>query len=437
MYQEVYVGNVIRNTYSVCPECLNKIPAAIIKQDSDYFIRKTCEDHGYFSAITWRGEVIPMEEWGNYQAPENEDNPPDCPDSCGLCTGHLQKTCCALVEVTARCNLNCPICFAQSGGFSQDPPISEIAAYFKDLVENGNTFVHLSGGEPTVRNDLPDIIVAAREAGCENIQLNSNGIRLGQDKAYTKALAEAGLSFVFMQFDGTEDSIYEKMRGRPLFAEKQAAIEACSEELIGVTLVPTLIPGVNNHNIGDILKFGFEHSPAVRGVHFQPVSYFGRYPGPPEDKDRITLPEVLVAIEKQTEGRVNISDFLPSACDHPRCGFHGDFVVLPEGLMKLTPKNNSNTCCQSDGTEHLRNRNFVSRRWKRTATQNTKKCCGNSELLDLDTFLDRVKTHGFTVTAMAFQDAYTLDIERLRRCSLHVYKDGKTIPFCARYLTKY
>jgi uncharacterized radical SAM superfamily Fe-S cluster-containing enzyme len=296
--------------------------------------------------------------------------------------------------------------------------------------------VQLSGGEPTVRNDLPDIVAAARAAGCENIQLNSNGIRLGNDRAYTKALAEAGLSFVFMQFDGTEDAIYEKLRGRPLFAEKQAAIDACSNELIGVTLVPTLVPGVNCHNMGDILKFGFGHSPSVRGVHFQPVSYFGRYPAPPEDRDRITLPEVLCEIERQTEGRVCISDFLPSVCDHPRCGFHGDFVVLPEGLMKLTPKSRGTACCQPDGAEHLRSRNFVSRRWKRTATHSTETRGSNSELSDLDAFLDRVETHGFTITAMAFQDAYTLDIERLRRCSLHVYKDGKTIPFCARYLTK-
>jgi uncharacterized radical SAM superfamily Fe-S cluster-containing enzyme len=55
--------------------------------------------------------------------------------------------------------------------------------------------------------------------------------------------------------------------------------------------------------------------------------------------------------------------------------------------------------------------------------------------MDMDAFLGRIKSHGFTITAMAFQDAYTLDSERLRRCSLHVYRDGRVIPFCARYLT--
>lgn len=426
----------INNTYSVCPECLKRISAFITKHGNDYFIEKTCPDHGIFKTVIWRGDCIPLTEWGNYQAPVYEDDTPDCPRSCGLCPGHLQKTCCALVEVTERCNLNCPICFAQSGGVSHDPVISEISEQFKELVKSGNTFVQISGGEPTIRNDLPDIVAAARDAGCENIQLNSNGIRLGKDKEFTKALADAGLSFVFMQFDGTEEPIYEKLRGRPLYAEKQAAIEACSNELIGVTLVPTLVPGINDHNIGAILKFGFEHSPAVRGVHFQPVSYFGRYPNPPEDKDRITLPEVLQLIEKQTERMVKITDFLPSACDHPRCGFHGDFVVLPEGLMKLTPRSNSNACCCSDGTEHIKNRNFVSRRWKRTRVQNNENHQGNHDIHNFDVFLKQVETHGFTITLMAFQDAYTLDIERLRRCSLHVYKDGKTIPFCARYLTK-
>ena len=228
-------------------------------------------------------------------------------------------------------------------------PIEQLSGYFRQLVENGSTFIQLSGGEPTVRNDLPDIVAAAKAAGCENIQLNSNGIRLGRDRAYTKALAEAGLSFVFMQFDGTEDAIYEKLRGRPLLAEKQAAIKACSDELLGVSLVPTIVPGVNDQNIGEILNFGFSNSPAVRGVHFQPVSYFGRHPHPQGNRDRITLPEVLHAIERQTDGRVKISDFVPSGCDHPRCGFHGDFVVLPDSLMKLTGKRESCSCSQDDG----------------------------------------------------------------------------------------
>jgi uncharacterized radical SAM superfamily Fe-S cluster-containing enzyme len=271
---------------------------------------------------------------------------PDCPNDCGLCAGHLQKTCCALLEVTDRCNLNCPVCFAESGKDTRDPSVSELAEQFRQLAQMGNTFVHLSGGEPAVRDDLPDVVAAAKEAGCTYIQLNTNGLRLARDRAYTKALKEAGLSFVFLQFDGTEDDIYETLRGRPLFAEKQAAIEACSDERLGVTLVPTVVPGVNDHNIGDIIRFGVKSSPAVRGIHFQPVSYFGRYPKPPRNEDRITLPEILRAMEEQTAGMVKLSDFAPSSCDHPRCGFHGDFVVLPDRLLSLTQKTKNDSAAR-------------------------------------------------------------------------------------------
>jgi hypothetical protein len=426
----------VRTTYGVCPVCLKRLPAEIVRRNREYFLEKTCCDHGRFSTVVWRGDNPSFEQWGNYvPPPESGDLQPDCPNACGLCPDHLQETCCVVIEVTKRCNLNCPYCFAQSGGESMGPSVEQLSGCFRQLAKDGRTFIHLSGGEPTVRDDLPDIVAAAKAAGCENIQLNSNGIRLGEDSAYAKALADAGLSFVFMQFDGTEDAIYEKLRGRPMLAEKRAAIKACSDALLGVTLVPTIVPGVNEHNIGEILNFGFSNSPAVRGVHFQPVSYFGRHPRPPGNEDRITLPEVLDAIERQTGGTVKTTDLVASSCDHPRCGFHGDFVVLPDALIQLTPKAKSCSCSQDDGRAHLRSRSFIARRWKRTAANSGEECCGPNDYNNLEQFIGRVKSHGFTITAMAFQDAYTLDIERLRRCSLHVYRDGRTIPFCARYLT--
>ncbi len=436
---------IIRGTWSICPVCLKRLPAHIVKSGREYFIERNCPEHGACSAVLWRGENPAFETWGVYSPPPDNDAP-DCPGSCGLCDHHLQKTCCILVEVTGRCNLRCPVCFASagdavSGGTSpEEPSVDVLYSIFKKLADSGRTFVQLSGGEPTVRDDLPEIIASAKKAGCENIQLNTNGLRLGEDPAYTKSLSDAGLSFVFMQFDGTEDAIFEKLRGRPLLEQKKAAIDVCAGNRLGITLVPTVVPGVNDHNLGDIVNFGISHSPAVRGVHFQPVSYFGRYPKAPDNKDRITLPEILNALERQTGGKVKITDFAPSCCDHPRCGFHGDFVVLPKNnLLRLTAKSNKSSCC--DGTSHLKNRNFVARRWKRSADDdniNTGAPSSSSgDYTDMGVFLKRVKSHGFTITAMAFQDAYTLDIERLRMCSLHVYNDDRIIPFCANYITPY
>ena len=426
---------VIRTTKSVCPVCLKQIDASIVRKNGDIFIEKACPEHGFSCAIIWRRNDPSYDDWiKEYLSIGTDDeDDTDCPHGCGLCSGHRQKTCCALVELTNRCNLSCPVCFAMSSDDSSEPSVEVLFSQFRQLVSEGNTFVQLSGGEPTVRDDLPEIIKAAKDAGCENIQLNTNGIRLADDSEYAKTLRDAGLSFVFMQFDGTDDDIYVKLRGRPLFDIKNAAINNCADAFLGVTLVPTLVPRVNDHDIGNILDFALEMSPVVRGVHFQPISYFGRYPHVPQDDDRITLPEVLQAIEKQTDNKFRVSDFFPSQCDHPLCGFHGDFVVLPKSKILKLSTNRNRSCCEDDA--HLRNRRFVARRWNRSVDGDDA-TTDNDDFTELDAFARRIKSHGFTITAMAFQDAFNLDIGRLRRCSLHVSDGGMMIPFCAKYLTR-
>lgn len=420
-----------RSTLSICPVCQRQIPARLVRKNSVWYMEKSCGEHGSYSTVVWRG-TPELNDWDKYRSPSEETSPP-CPSECGLCPRHLQSTCCVLVEVTSRCNLHCSFCFAGSGDDSRESEKTpdEIYEIFRELVGGGRSFLQLSGGEPTVRDDLPEIVAAAKRAGCDSIQLNSNGIRLGRDREFTKKLADAGLSFVFMQFDGLDDEVYKKLRNKPLLQEKLDAINNCNEFNIGVTLVPTIVPGVNDKQIGDIIKFATKNSPAVRGVHFQPVSYFGRYPQAPKNSDRITLPEIVSAIENQTNGLVKIKDLAPSRCDHPRCGFHGDFVVLPDRrLLALTQSYSQDCCSKPSPEEALRNRRFVSRRWKRDGTP----ISDNPDMSSMDAFLSRVKTHGFTITGMAFQDAYNLDITRLRRCSLHVYDNGKIIPFCSYYI---
>lgn len=412
---------------------MKRLPAEIVRRGEECFLEKTCSDHGQFSTVVWRGDNPSFEAWGGAAAPVEPDQAkPDCPNACGLCPSHRQKSCCVIVEATSRCNLECPFCFAQSRDGAADPTIEELSESFMRLAEQGNSFVQISGGEPTLRDDLPEVVARARAAGCEHIQLNTNGIRLGEDRGYAKALAQAGLSFVFMQFDGVDDAIYRQLRRRPLLAHKHAAIDACSSEFLGVTLVPTIVRGVNDQHIGAILDFAVANSPAVRGVHLQPVSYFGRTPATPRNEERITLPEVLRAIETQTAGRFTTADFAPSGCDHPRCGFHGDFVALPGSIIRLTSR--ERVCCSQVEDAHLKNRRFVARRWTRTAAAGEHAGC-DSDCRDMDGLLARIRSHGFTITAMAFQDAYTIDLERLRRCSLHVHRGERTIPFCAAYIT--
>ena len=240
----------------------------------------------------------------------------------------------------------------------------------------------------------------------------------------------AGLSFVFMQFDGTDDEINISLRGKPLLQYKERAINNCAKYQVGVTLVPTLVPGVNIRDIGNIINYAIKNVPMVRGVHFQPVSFFGRYPNTPKDEQRYTLGELLADIRDQTNGRISLKNIAPSHCDHPLCGFHGGFIAMEDGsLVPLTyPKKNN--CC-GERTSAQKNRDYIGHRWQSPQGSMRK----NSSEDDFDSFIRQARTRSFTITAMAFQDAYNLDIERLRHCSLHVFEDGKFIPFCARYLT--
>ena len=428
-------ADIIQRTEALCPVCKRRLPAAYQEREHGIYLERHCPEHGEFAVLVWR-KYYDFARWIEGAPPLQAGENPACPNGCGLCDEHKQATCCVLLPITARCNLCCRYCFADPNQ-AADPPFEQVTAWLRELTVPRQTLVQLSGGEPTLRDDLCAIVAAAKGAGCAYVQLNSNGIRLAEDEALVESLAKAGLSFVFLQFDGTDERVYETLRGRPLLELKRRAIANCARYFIGVTLVPTIVPGVNTDQVGDIIQFALEHSPAVRGVHFQPLSYFGRSPLLPAVAPRYTLDELLHDIVGQSNGLLHEEDFSPSRCDHPLCGLHGDFMTLPgNGLKALHRRDQTNPACCCGPQAAAKNRAFVGRRWQRSPEQEV--CCPEAsvtpDLTDMAQFTARVASHGFTITAMAFQDAATLDIARLRQCSLHVFEKGKHIPFCAYYL---
>ncbi len=432
-------------TESLCPECLKRIPAKKVAMGADIFLVKTCDAHGEFRTIIWRG----LPDYQSWAVPIPPSPPPTvatgvnrgCPFDCGLCPEHRQQTCCVLLEVTGRCNLGCPVCFAAAGGSEPDPDIATVENWFRLLAASGGPYnIQLSGGEPTLRDDLPEIIALGRAFGFDFFQLNTNGLRLAEDAGYGRRLKEAGLSCVFLQFDGLEDAVYEKIRGRALFDAKKAAISRCAELGLGVVLVPTLVPGVNTAEIGRIISFAIGQMPTVRGVHFQPVSYFGRYPQPPADGDRFTLPELMQALEAQTGGKMRIRDFRPSCGKNAYCSFHANYLVSAEGELKPWSGGEMGSCCKprpaADGVR--RARTFVARRWSAAGGKRSDGLEGCPGIVtdSLDAFLHEMENRSLCISAMAFQDCGNIDIERLRECYLHVlHPDGRLVSFCAYNLT--
>lgn len=438
------MSQVLAETESVCPQCLARIPAQRVAYDDDVYLRKTCPEHGMFETVIWRGEPA-FTAWVRPKIPSYPAAPftpvaQGCPFDCGLCPDHRQQSCCVLLEVTQRCDLKCPVCFADAGNHpARDPDMAAIAAWYQRLLDAGGPFnIQLSGGEPCVRDDLPDIAALGRTLGFTFIQVNTNGLRLARDPAYAQRLKAAGVSTIFLQFDGTEDEICRALRGRSLLAHKQAAIEHCAEHQLGVVLVPTLVPGINVDDIGNIIRFALTWMPTVRGVHFQPISYFGRYPQPPGDDARITIPEVIRAIESQTDGLIKRDSFVPPGGENALCSFHGNFVLMPDGrLTPLTRHAEQSCCCTPTRADEgaRRSREFVAKNWA-APVSNTCIPLAQPGFGEWDVFLTRAQTHTFCVSGMAFQDAWTLDLERLRDCYIHTASpDQRLIPFCAYNLT--
>ncbi|MDR3542183.1 MAG: radical SAM protein [Desulfosporosinus sp.] len=431
---EVMDESMISTTESLCPECLQKIPAQRVVQSEKVYLVKQCPEHGEYRTLLWRGTP----QWDSWVRPTIPTPPQECftqvekgcPFDCGLCADHYKTTCTALLEVTQRCNLNCRFCFANAGTELDEPSLAVIEKWYNNvLVASGPVNIQLSGGEPTLRNDLPEIVALGRTMGFNFIQLNTNGLRLAEDPIFVSQLKDAGLSSVFLQFDGTEDPIYQSIRGRNLLEIKIEAIKNCAKYEIGVVLVPTLIPDINTHNIGGIIKFALENHPSVRGVHFQPVSYFGRIPKEPMDQDRITLPEVIQAIEEQTEGLITAANLKPH---NGRCSFSGNFTRQPDGSLK--PIINSSCCNGPERADELarKTRTFVARQWSGAEKLTIQSPFSNS----WDNLIQQLKTYAFSISGMAFQDVWNVDIERLKNCCIHVVSpDGKLIPFCAYNLT--
>ena len=209
----------IGKTKSVCPECMKVVPAKkCIGEDGIYLVNE-CNVHGKFQTLIWEGNAADYLSWGRENlSAEIPVNPKikekSCPDNCGLCEEHERKGCCMILEVTKRCNMHCPVCFASAGegGEKGNLPICEIEKQYDFLMAHGGPFnIQLSGGEPTMRDDLPDIIHMGREKGFTFFQLNTNGIRLAREDGYARKLKKAGLNTVFLQFDGVTDDVYQTL----------------------------------------------------------------------------------------------------------------------------------------------------------------------------------------------------------------------------------
>ena len=295
-------------TQSLCPECLALVPAKIVTKGKRVYFRKRCPTHGVREDFVCSDVALydQMQYSLPGKVPPEYGVEPDrgCPYDCGLCTEHEQHTCVGLVELTSSCNLKCPMCYASSGPGGEHLSFDEACRAIDRLVQvEGRAEVcQLSGGEPTIHPDFLRILDYACRQPIDVVMVNTNGLRLAHDTAMLDALeAWKHRVEVYFQFDGFSDHSSRALRGESLVETKLKAIEALGSRGIRAMLVCTLQPGVNEHEIGDIVRFGLDH-PRITGISFQPATYSGRNVLPEDLERRITFPDVIAAIAGRPTG---------------------------------------------------------------------------------------------------------------------------------------
>ena len=465
--------NVIKTTQSLCPQCLRILPATIFERDNKVWITKKCPEHGEFEEIYWgdydmyKKGVKFAHDGKGIDNPNIEELKP-CPQDCGLCKMHKSHTALGNIVVTNRCDLQCFYCFfyAKAMGYVYEPTLEEIRKMLKLMRDERPVpcnAIQLTGGEPTMRNDIIDIIKMAKEEGYDHVQLNTNGIRLSKDPEFAKKVREAGVNTIYLSFDGTTAQTNPKNH-----YEIPGILENSRKAGLGIVLVPTVINTVNDGDVGNILNFGIKNIDVVRGINYQPVSLVGRITKADREKFRITIPDVIKKIEEQTNGAVVKDDWYPvptvspithfveallkkpqyELTAHPACGMatylflDGDKIVpLPRfvdvnGFMEyLTEK--------SGELEKGTNRVFVSMKVlndlgrfidkdKQPKGLNLKSILFNALVKHDYNSLGVLHHKSLFVGMMHFQDLYNYDIERVKRCCIHYAQpDGRIVPFCA------
>lgn len=470
----------IKKTKSLCPECLQIIDAEVYEDKDRVKIIKECSEHGKFENTYWSSDEL-YENASNYDYKGNGIKNPqtvlngECPSNCGLCQEHESHTVLGLIDVTNRCNMRCPVCFANAAVSKSlyEPTYEEIRGMLQNLRNNRpvpTPAIQYAGGEPTVRKDLVDLIKLAKEEGFTHTQIATNGIKLAKNQNLAKELKEVGLNTVYLQFDGITEEPYLKIRNRDLLSTKLEAIENCRKVNLGIVLVPTLIKGINDQQVGDIIRFAVDNLDIIRGVNFQPVSFAGRTPADEVEEQRVTVPDFEKLVEDQTESKIKIEDFYPAssvvpisefvaAMDgkeqvtftcHPHCGAATYIFVEGDKIIPVTQFIDVDKLFSllTKSAEDIEKGGLTGKaKTIARATVGLPKTIDTSkapESIDIKKILTAVfKERSYSalgdfhkksllISCMHFMDPWNFDQDRVKRCVIHyAVPDGRIIPFCS------
>jgi uncharacterized radical SAM superfamily Fe-S cluster-containing enzyme len=387
-----------------------------------------------------------------------------------MCERHKSHTGLANVVITNRCHLSCWYCFfyAKEGEPIYEPTLPEIQKIFTNLRNQrpiAANAIQITGGEPTMHPKIIEVVKMAKESGFDQIQLNTTGINIGLDPEMAYQLKHAGVSTLYMSFDGVSARANPKNHW-----EAPLTLDAIRKSKGTVVLVPTVIRTINDHELGAMVNFALNNIDVVRAVNFQPVSLVGRMPARLREKQRISIPGAIKLIEEQTNGVIRkehwfsvpyvggINKFIEALTGefkydlsiHFACGagcyvfLDSDNKIIPitefvdaQGLLEHLQK----AVNDMDGKNKLVKRaiavkallglnKFIDKK-KQPKSVNFAKMLMSLFLKHNFATMGKIQMKSLFLGMMHFQDEYTYDIHRVEKCDIHyAMPDGQVLPFC-------
>jgi 7,8-dihydro-6-hydroxymethylpterin dimethyltransferase len=445
-------------TTTLCPFCSRLLPGAVLGRNGAVYLSRTCPEHGDVEALVcsdvkWfeglqRFDVTPIK-------PQHPQQPTrqGCPLDCGLCSAHRQVAGTVAIEISNRCNANCPVCLGDNR-VTFEMSLEEI----RDLVEGAIRdqaqigVLTLSGGEPTIHPQFFEILSMLDRPEIGRINLNSNGLRMAEEPEFVARLRQHPKVYVSLHFDG---QAAEPIRGIKPELQQRALARLCEA---GISVVPLIlgVRDINDQELGALVPALLQKSKAIKTVIVSLMAYTGANGSrfKPNPLGRLTTPDAINSITAGSGMTIHREDFIPVPMPNPICAAIGYFFVDSEGIIPMI---------RAAGVDHtiacIQNQHFAQAGEKMEAffREMINRVYANPEefpdssrtLRRLKAFVERLfPAKGMpaaeqkalaeesikTVFIMQFMDAWTFDTQRLSKCSCqHLLPGNRRFPSCGYY----
>jgi 7,8-dihydro-6-hydroxymethylpterin dimethyltransferase len=450
-------------THSVCVICRKVAPAKLVAKDGRIYLRRLCSEHGesehlvhsdmgnYLSALRYvKPAWAPLAFSGNSHLP--------CPEGCGFCSRHEQHLCMPIIEITSRCNLDCPVCLVDAGK-SRDMTLEQFEILLDRLIEAERQIdvLNISGGEPFCHPRFLDFIdLALKRKEIVRVSVSTNGLALLENDLLLSRLADRNV-LISLQFDGFDDSVYKVLRGKPLIDQKMRILDNLAERNISTSLTVTAAGNINDDQFPEILKLFFSRDHIV-SLMVQPLAFSGRAASFAGRASRLTIPDIIRLLAASGHPAVEAADFIPLPCSHPLCfslAFYladqsGKFVSVNRlfQLDRYLDALSNRIIFGLDTEEQERLKEIVYDLWSGPAGNAPD---GAGVLKTIRALLRELPCGCFnprqtfslmerrikSIFIHAFQDCETFDLARVRRCcNAYPQPDGRLMPACAHNVLK-